>query len=152
MTVAVFTHKKTTYPHSSLGFHRLPACLALPLPVRAFCSCFNIGECMWQMFLQCMKAMLNTSSPKFFLTQPKTYAIGLLYDNCSLMNKILSCPPSPFFPIPSLFPALFLTVWDTTLYECCRLQRYPYSDFVMCMANWLFWMVLSWIYWLLYVW
>lgn len=141
--LAVFTHtqKKTLihihpwlficFQHASLCRHRSTH----------FAAAHSLASA-------CDRCSCYTSTPKFssvflFLTKPKTSAIGLLFENCSLMNKILSCPPSPFSPFPPLFPGLFLTVWDTTLCECSKTQRYPHPDFVMCMANWLFWMVLK---------
>lgn len=147
--VCVFTSMtgsfhRNTHPHLSMAFHRLPACLALPSPVCIFCSCSYIGERMWQMFLQCMKAILLHLKPQvvqcFFNTAQKQVPLVCLLklftdEQNSLLLLLL-------FPLASLFPALFLTVWDTTLCEFRKAQRYC-SDFVMCMANGLFWMVLK---------
>lgn len=93
----------------------------------------------------------NPSCPVFLKTSPKTSATGLL-ENCSLMTKKLTLPhlfsscPTPF-SFSFFVPALLHSVWDTTLCDFRKAQRYlPYFFmylWLMGFSGW-FW---SWMYW-----
>lgn len=76
------------------------------------------------------KQYCYTITPKLFCVFehcPKTNSTALPVENCLLMNKthIATCVFLPLFSFFVSFTALFLTVWDTTLCEFRKTQRYP---------------------------
>lgn len=95
-------------------------------------SCSYLGESMW--FWADVPAVCESNigipqplSCQVCLRAPQKQvnvsATGVPYENCSLMNKTHILLVS-FCPLPFFF-CFLCPLWDTTLCECRKIQRYP---------------------------